>query len=212
MSEAAGGSENIPSTARATWSADSIIQMRRPPTRRSWPRTEPPWNAIRNTAWTQPLKWSFLGLQVAGLYLVVVILLLLVVGLFIVLSLAATILGKTDPNYLDVVRVLLLYASEQPLLVVVPPAAMVASIVTTRAAFRQQAWAHWAAMALVAASIVPFILIAIAFRDWIWWLIAVPYSAACVAFLAAMTYTAARYGPWGATRPGAEALAAPPTL
>jgi len=148
---------------------------------------------------------------VAGLYLVVVILLVLVVGAFIVLSLVGTILGKSA-NSTDVVRVLLLYASEQPWLIVVPPAAIAASIVTTRAAFRQQAWAHWAAMALVAASIVPFIFTAIAFRDGVWWLIALPYSAACVAFLAAMTYAAARYGPWGATRPRSEAMAAPPTL
>jgi hypothetical protein len=149
---------------------------------------------------------------VAGIYLTATILFLVAVGAFIVLSLVATILGHTDTNYLDVVRVLLLYASEQPLLVVVPPAAIAASILTTRAAFRQQAWAHWAAMALVAASIVPFILVAIAFRDWVWWLIALPYSAACLAFLAAMTYAVARYGPWGATRSGTEALALPPTL
>src|SRR4029077_3949913 len=113
------------------------------------------------------------------------------VGAFLVLSLVATILGHTDANYLDVVRVLLLYAAEQPLLIVVPPVAIAASIVITRAAFRQKAWAHWAAMALLAASIAPFIRAAIAFRDWVWWLIALPYSAACVAFLAAMTYAAA---------------------
>lgn len=140
------------------------------------------------------------------------VLLLLLIGEFILLALAGMILGKTEPNYQDVVRVLLIYASEQPLLVVVPAAAIVASILTTRGAFRQRAWAHWAAMALVAASIVPFILVAVAFRDGVWWLIALPYSAACVAFLAAMAYAAARYGPWGATRPEAEALAAPPTL
>jgi hypothetical protein len=149
---------------------------------------------------------------VAGIYLAATILLVLFVAAWIVLSLLLTMVGKTDTSYLDVVRVFLLYASEQPLLVVVPAAVIVASIVTTRAAFRQQAWAHWAAMVLVAASMAPFILIAVAFHDWVWWLIALPYSAACLAFLAAMTYAVARYGPWGTTRSRADALVPPPTL
>jgi hypothetical protein len=149
---------------------------------------------------------------VAGIYLAATILVVLVVAAWILLSLVLTVLGKTDTSYLDVVRLLLSYASEQPLVVAVPVVAIVASIVTTRGAFRQKAWAHWAAMALVSASMVPFILIAVAFRDWVWWLIALPYSAACVAFLAAMTYAAVRYGPWGVIAHQADALVLPPTL
>jgi hypothetical protein len=149
---------------------------------------------------------------VAGIYLAATIVVVLFVAAWIVLSLMMTVFGKTDTSHLDVVRLLLFYASEQPSLVAVPVVAIVASIVTTRGAFSQKAWAHWAAMALVAASIVPFILIAVAFRDWVWWLIALPYSAACVAFLVAMTYAAVRYGPWGAIRSRADALALPTTL
>lgn len=174
--------------------------------------TEPPRNAIPNSAWTQTLKWSFLGLQVAGLYLVSTLLLLLFVLGFIFLSLASTILGQSQTSYWDVANFFLLILLQQPLIIVGIVVVIVASILTIRGAFRQKAWAHWAAMVLVAASIVPAIGVAVAFRDSAWWVIALPYSAACLAFLAAMTYAVARYGPWGATRSRTDALAAPPTL
>jgi phage-related holin len=158
------------------------------------------------TAWTQPLKWSFLGLQVAGVYLAGTVLLVLAVAAFILFSLIATLLGQTHTSYLDFARVVLFELSQQPLVFAGIVAAILASILTTRGAVRRKAWAHWAAMALIAASIVPAILMAVTFRDWVWWLVALPYSAACVAFLAAMTYAAIRYGPWGVIPHRADAL------
>ena len=137
---------------------------------------------------------------------------MLFVAAWILLSLLLGMAGKTDTSYLDVVQFFLSYASQQPWIVAVPVAVIVASILTTRGAFRQKAWAHWAAMALVAISTVPFIAVAVAFRDWSWWLLALPYCAACVAFLAAMTYAFAKYGPWGAIRSQADPLALSPTL
>jgi hypothetical protein len=152
------------------------------------------------TAWTQPLKWSFLGLQVAGIYLAATVVLVLFVAAFILFSLIGTLLGDTHVSYLDVARVLLFEMSQQPLVIAGIVALILASILTTRGAFRQKTWAHWGAMALIAATMVPAILMAVTFRAAAYWAIALAYSGACVAFLTAMTYAAVKYGPWGAGR------------
>ena len=148
------------------------------------------------TTWTGALKWWFLGLQVAGIYLAATILLVLFVGAFFLFSFIATILGQPTPSAGAVVRVLLF---GQPLLTVGMVGALMASIVITRGALRLEAWAHWGAMALIAASTVAVILMAVTFREPAFWIIGLVYCAAGVAFLVAMTYAFVKYGPWGMT-------------
>jgi hypothetical protein len=155
---------------------------------------------MRTGPWTQPLKWSFILLQVYGIYLASVVLLILALLVFFLLAMAATILGGPQPTYRDVAGFALYTLLEQPLLIVGMVAALVASIWFTVGAARLRPWAHWAAMAFVAVSIVPAILMIAAFRDWVWWMVGLPYCAGCVAFLIAMTYAFRRYGPWGVPR------------
>ena len=90
----------------------------------------------------------------------------------------------------------------QPWILVGLAAAVIASVGLTYGAFRSKAWAHWGAMVFIALSMVPPILWqplhdVLAVMAWV-------YPAACLAFLAAMTYAVIRYGPWGMTKPAAR--------
>jgi hypothetical protein len=157
---------------------------------------------MRVGPWTQPLKWSFIALQLYGIYLASVVLLLLALFLFFFLSLAATFLGQPQPTNEETGRFVLDILLGQPWLIVGIVVAVVVSISLTVGAARLRPWAHWAAMAFIALSIVPVILMIAAFRDWVWWTVGVPYCAGCVAFLIAMSYAFRRYGPWGVPRSG----------
>src|SRR4029077_12176026 len=150
--------------------------------------------------WTQSLKWSFIVLQAFGIYLASVVLLILALLVFFMFSLAATILGGPQPTFRDIAGVVLDTLLGQPWLIVGIVVAVVVSISLTVGAARLRPWAHWAAMAFIALSIVPVILMIAAFRDWVWWTVGVPYCAGCVAFLIAMSYAFRRYGPWGVSR------------
>lgn len=129
------------------------------------------------------------------------VLLVLFVAAFILFSLIGALAGGMQVSYLDVAKVLLFALLQQPLVIAGVVALILASILTTWGAFRQKTWAHWAAMALIAATMGPAILMAVTFRAAAYWAIALPYCAACVAFLTAMTYAAVKHGPRGAARP-----------
>jgi hypothetical protein len=152
------------------------------------------------TPWTQPLRRSFVGLQVFGIYLASGVLFVLTVGAFFLFSLVGVILGRKAPTYPDVAGVVLGGLFGQPLVIVGMVAAVLASISMTWGASRFKAWAHWGAMVLIAASMLPAILMAIAFRDPIYWVIGSIYCGGCVAFLGAMTIALKKYDPWGVPR------------
>jgi hypothetical protein len=149
------------------------------------------------SVWTRPLRWSFIVLQIFGIYLGSLVLIALVVGAYFISSLVAIILGVPAPSYESVVRDTLL---GQPLVIAATVAAVVASIGVTVGASRYRAWAHWAAMALIAISMVLAILLIVAFHDRIWLVIGLVYCVGGVAFLVAMTYASIEYGPWGMSR------------
>ena len=156
------------------------------------------------TAWTQPLKWTFIGLQLAGIYLVGVALFLMTLIAWAFFNLIAYFLDRTGPSYWDTTTVLfgtvLDKVGPQPWLLGVIVAAVVASVLLTYGAFRFKVWAHWGAMVLIALSIAAAIVITVSpLRD-LFGLIMWIYCAASILFLAAMTIAAIRYGPWGMTR------------
>ena len=155
---------------------------------------------MRGGPWTESLKWSFIILQIAGIYLASVVLFLLALVLYFVFSLAATVLQQRQPTNGELAGLIVYTLLGQPWLIAGIVVAFAVSICLTVGAARLRPWAHWAAMAFIALSILPVILMIAAFRDWVWWTVGVPYCGGCVAFLVAMTYAFKRYGAWGVPR------------
>jgi hypothetical protein len=150
------------------------------------------------SAWTPPLKWWFVGLQVAGIYGVAALLFVTSVGVWVFLALVAYFLRSSTPAFTDAVGAALGDIFGKPAVAIAVLAAMiVASVFITRGAFKHQAWAHWGAIVLIAVSTLPVIQIAVFFRELVIWIVALTYSAGSAAFVAAMTYALVRHGPWG---------------
>ena len=157
---------------------------------------------LMRTAWTQPLRYSFVGLQLTGIHLLTVVFFLLTLISFAFFSFIATIFKLPSPSYWDTTTVLIGAIFDdlkmQPWVLVVVGAAVVASVCLTYGTYRLKAWAHWGAMVFIALSMAPPLLLK-PLRDVLGvgaWL----YCAACLAFIAAMTFAVIRYGPWGVTK------------
>ena len=156
------------------------------------------------TAWTQPLRWTFIGLQLAGIYLASVGIFLLTLVAWGFFYLIAVFFSRPAPNYLETTTVLfgsvLEKVGPQPWLLVAIVAAVVASALVTYGAFRFKVWAHWGAMVLIALSVAAAIMITVSpLRDLFGVMVWI-YCAASFLFLVAMTFAVIRYGPWGITR------------
>jgi hypothetical protein len=161
------------------------------------PPTESAARAVES-AWTRPLKWWFVGLQVAGIYGVAAFLLVASVGEWMFLAVVSYFLRSSTPAFSDAAGAALGGIFGQPALgIAVLVGMIVASVFITRGAFRHQAWAHWGAIALVAVSTLPVIQIAVVFHELAIWIVALAYCAGCAAFVAAMTYALVKHGPWG---------------
>jgi hypothetical protein len=155
------------------------------------------------SAWTQPLKWWFVGLQVAGIYGVAALLFVTSVGVWVFLALVAYFLRGSTPTFSDAVGVALGDIFGQPALGIgVLVVMIVASVLITRGGFRHKGWAHWGAIVLVGVSTLPVIQIAVFFHELAIWIVALVYCAGCAAFVATMTYVLVKHGPWGLAAPG----------
>jgi hypothetical protein len=156
------------------------------------------------------MKVWFVGLQVVGIYGTAAAALVVTVGAWALFSVLFYILRWGNIAYPDMAWSLLTEVFGQPALAIAVLVAMViASIYITRAALRHIAWAHWAAMALVAVTMLPALVIARFFSEPVTWVIALAYCCLCAAFIGVMTYVGAMYGPWGVTSSQEPGL--PPT-
>ena len=149
------------------------------------------------SAWTRPLKLWFVGLQLVGIYVGPTVLAVLIAAGLLLIYGAAAIFFQMKPSYGGagsfVLEGVLQYSLVGAWLVL----EILSGIVITRATFRNQAWTHWGAVVLIAASWVPAIAIAMFFQELVVWVIVLAYCAACVAFVVAMIYVFVEYGPWG---------------
>ena len=149
------------------------------------------------SAWTRPLKLWFVGLQLVGIYVGPTVLAVLIAAGLLLIYGAAVLFHLGEPSYAGAASFVLAGLLQFSLVGAWLVLEILSGIVITRASFRDQAWTHWGAVILIAASLLPVIAIAAAFRELVVWVIVVAYCAGCVAFVAAMTYAFVEYGPWG---------------
>jgi hypothetical protein len=156
-------------------------------------------NRAVGTALTLPLKLWLVGLELVGIYVGPTVLALVIVGGLLLIYGAAVVFHLATPSFAGAGSFVLDGLLQQPLVAAWLALEIIAGIFITRAAFRNQAWAHWGAVALIGASLLPPIVIAVAFRELVVWVIVLFYGAGCIAFLMTMTYVYAKHGPWGVT-------------
>lgn len=156
----------------------------------------------RLVPWTPRLKWWFVALELAGIYVAPAVLLALTVGGLLLAYGGAVFFRVATPSFAGAGSFVLGGLVEPHPVVALLAFDIVASIFVTRAAFRNQAWAHWGAVTLIAASMLPAILVALAWHELAIWVLALAYCAACAAFLVAMTYAFVKHGPWGVRAQG----------
>ena len=142
-------------------------------------------------------------MELVGVYLGPTVAVVMFAFGFLVLYFLADLFTATPSSYQGAGRFVIGGLSQQPVLIAAVMLEVVASIFITKAAIRNRAWAHWGAVALIAVSTVPPIVVAMWFQyaDTPWqilaWLIAGLYCAGSVAFIVAMTSAFLKHGPWG---------------
>lgn len=145
------------------------------------------------------MKRSFVALELVGIYIAPAALLVVFVEGLLVLYGAAVLFHLATPSYAGAASFILAGLFEQPLVIPGVALEIVASIIVTRAAFQNQAWSHWGAVVLIAASTPAPILAAYEFNELAIWAFVLAYCAGCAAFVVAMTFAFLRYGEWGGT-------------